>query len=227
MKLNTQFKSLAVVVLIAVNAQVLSAQSKSDVFNGSVPLTLLGIDYSQAKYIGAHENTTVAFNAWTVARKEDNGEVTNDQFRDEFTVEWNNLLLDEPKKYNIAKATDRSSINYAIDVALNANKAIKKQFFSESPNDFKTIDETTIANVVKNYDFGKNQGLGLIFFVEGMSRGLEKEGIWVTFVDMKSKTVLLTKYVTEKPGGGGFRNYWARPLAEIIKNMEKDFKRWQ
>jgi len=227
MKLNTQFKSLALLILFAVNAQVLSAQSRADVFNPNVPLTLLGLDYSQTKYIGAHENTSVGFSAFTVVRKEDNGLVTDDQFRDEFTVAWNELFLDEPKKYNVAKATNRSEVNYALDVAEKANKTLKKEFFGDDPSVFKTIDESTITSLVKNYDFGKNKGLGLIFFVEGMSRGLEKEGVWVTFVDMNTKTVLLTKYVTEKPGGGGFRNYWAKPIFMILKNMESDFKRWQ
>ena len=51
-------------------------------------------------------------------------------------------------------------------------------------------------------------------------------GIWVTFVDMKSKTVLFTTYQTNPPGGFGFRNYWAKPLYTTLKNMESDFKKW-
>jgi hypothetical protein len=130
------------------------------------------------------------------------------------------------KKYDVAKAVHRPTVKYDIDVALNANKALAdKNFYSNSPSDFKTIDETTIDNLVKNYNFKNDDGIGLIFFVEGMSKGAESVGVWVTFVDMKSKTVLLTSYQTEKPGGFGFRNYWAKPFYEIIKNMESNFNK--
>jgi len=59
-----------------------------------------------------------------------------------------------------------------------------------------------------------------------MSKGIESMGIWVTFVDIKSKTVLYTKYETSKPGGFGFRNYWAKPLYETLKDMGDNFKQW-
>ena len=60
----------------------------------------------------------------------------------------------------------------------------------------------------------------MMFFVEGMDRGTTEEGIWITFVDMKSKTVLLTKYQSLKAQGSGFRNYWAKPLYVTIKEMD-------
>jgi hypothetical protein len=65
----------------------------------------------------------------------------------------------------------------------------------------------------------------MMYFVEGMDRGTGEEGIWVTFVDMKSKTVLLTKYESSKGQGSGFRNYWAKPLYVALKEM--DLNKWK
>lgn len=220
MKSITKLKWLIALLFIAVNSQSLLAQTKADIFDEKIPITFLGVDYSQVKFIGAPTKGIVA--------TKNNGEVSNDEFRLVFCVQWNQLFIDEIKKYDIAKAVHRGSVKYAIDVALKANQALTtKDFFSNNPSDFKLLDESAIANLVKNYDFQKNEGLGLIFFVEGMSKGLEKEGVWVTFVDMKSKTMLSTTYLTEKPGGFGFRNYWAKPLYEIVKNMESNFKKWK
>jgi hypothetical protein len=65
----------------------------------------------------------------------------------------------------------------------------------------------------------------MMFFVEGMNRGTAEEGILVTFVDIKSKTVLLTKYVSSKGQGSGFRNFWAKPLYVALKEM--NLKKWE
>lgn len=202
------------------------AQTKADIFDPKTPITLLGMDFSLTKFIGSANNTTVGVNPFGIVHTKDEGKVTNEDFKNNYTLAWNQLFIDETKKYNVAKAVHRESINYALDVTEKANKAIKKDLFSENPGDFKTLTEANITTAVKNYDFGKNQGIGLIFFVEGMSKGMEKEGIWVTFVDMKSKTVLLTVYKENKPGGFGFRNYWAKPIYTLLKDMDSDFKKW-
>jgi hypothetical protein len=218
MKPSTKFKWLIALLVIAASAPSLLAQTRADIFDQNVPVTWLGVDFSQTKFIGEPAKGITG----------NKGPVNNDEFRDSFTVQWNELFIDEPKKYDIANAINRPSVKYAINVALNANKQLtNKDFFSNNPSDFKLINEATIADVVKNYDFQNNDGIGLIFFVEGMSKGAGSMGIWVTFVDMKSKTVLLTTYQTGKPGGFGFRNYWAKPFFTVLKDMEKNFKSWK
>lgn len=212
MKPLAKFKWLAALFFISVSAQTLSAQSKkADIFDEKVPITWLGVDYSQTKFIGSATKGVTS----------NNGTVSNDEFRDVFILQWNYLFIDEMKKYDVAKAVHRASVKYAIDPVMKANKALTaKDFFSNNPSDFKTINEATIADAVKKYDFQNNEGIGMMFFVEGMDKGIASEGIWVTFVDMKTKTVLLTSYQTGKPGGFGFRNYWAKPLFTVLKEMD-------
>jgi len=226
MKPFTKLKWLIALLFIIVHSRSVSAQTKADIFNPDVPITFLGVDYSQAKFIGTPTNTSVSFNAWTVVSTKNNGVVTKDEFRDSYTVQWNQLFIDEEKKYNVAKALHRTSVKYAIDVCINANKKLtQKEFFSNNPGDFKTINESAIAEAVKNYDFMNNQGIGMLFFVEGMNKGTAEEGMWITFVDMKSKTVLFTTYESSKGQGSGFRNYWAKPLYVALKEM--DIKKWR
>jgi len=207
MKPYAKFKWLIALLLIGVNAKPLFAQSKSDLTDPKVPITWLGVDYSQTKFIGSP------------SQFKELGSISNEEFRYKYTDAWNMLFVNEQKKYDVAKALHRGSINYAIDVSQKTNNALKKDFFSNNPGDFKKLTEQDISNVVKNYDFQNNSGIGLIFFVEGMSKGMESMGIWVTYVDMKSKTVIQTTYKTAKPGGIGFKNYWAKPLYTILKEM--------
>ncbi|MDB5135144.1 MAG: hypothetical protein JWP37_1747 [Mucilaginibacter sp.] len=226
MKPITNLKWLLALIFIAANTQYLMAQSKADVFDKKVPVTWLGVDYSLTTFIGTPSYTTMAFSPWTVVKKTGEGVISKDEFRDSFLIQWNQLFIDESKKYNVAKAIGRSSVSYAIDVCINANKKLaQKEFFSNDPKFFHTKTEADIANAVKNYDFQNNQGIGMMYFVEGMNRGTGEEGLWITFVDIKSKTVLLTKYESSKGQGSGFRNFWAKPLYVALKEM--DLNKWK
>src|SRR5882672_8635218 len=119
----------------------------------------------------------------------------------------------------------RPSVKYATDITKKANSKLKKDFFGNTPNNFKTIDERKIGDLVWNYDFQGKTGTGLLFFVEGMSRGLGEAGAWVTLVDIKTKKVLSTTYQTGKAGGFGFGNYWANAWASILKEAKPGFKK--
>jgi len=227
MKPIAKFKWIITLLFMGVSTQSLLAQAtKADIFNKNVPVTWLGVDYSLTTFIGTPSYNNFAFSPWTVVKKTGEGVITKEEFRDSFLEQWNQLFIDEQKKYNVAKATDRSSVTYAIDVCVSANKKLtNKEFFSNDPKDFHTKTEADVANAVKNYDFQKNEGLGMMYFVEGMNRGTGEEGIWITFVDMKTKTVLATRYESSKGQGSGFRNFWAKPLYVALKEL--NLSKWK
>lgn len=195
-------------LFVCLNSKTASAQT-----SGSGDITWLGLDFSQAKFIGP------------ASQFKDVGEITNEEFRDKYTVSWNQLFIDEQKKFNVAEMLHRPDVKYALDVTAKANGNIKKEFFGSNPNDFKTLDEKKIGDLVSHYDFQGKTGTGVLIFVEGMSKGLGEAGGWVTMVDMKTKKVLQTTYKVGKAGGFGFRNYWAKSWANILKEAKSDFKK--
>lgn len=199
-------------LLITVNT---NAQNKADVFDESQPITWLGLDFTQVKFIG------------NAAQWQDAGEITNSQMRDKYFPAWNNLFLNEKDKYKVADAVRRTEVDYAIEITEKANNAIKGNFFESDANMYQLLDEQKVAALVKKYDFKGKSGIGFMFFVEGMSKGKEEGSMWATFVDMKSKTVLLTQRVTGKSGGFGFRNYWAKTFANGLKAVKNDWKSWK
>ena len=200
---------LIILSLICFNAFSVIAQTKADIFSGSSDITWLGIDFTQTKFIGS------------ATQFKDAGEITNSDFRDKYIPSWNQLFINEQKKYDVAKAVKRSEVKYAMDVTEKANNAIKGNFFSDDPNDYKKLDEQKIANLVKGYDFQGKSGIGLLFFIDGMSKSKDEASGWITFVDMNSKKVLLTQYTTGKAGGFGFKNYWAKSFHNMLKATEK------
>ena len=196
---------LLVFLFICVNIRSASAQTDD--------ITWLGLDFSQAKFIGPASQF-----------KDNAGVITTDEIRDRYTVAWNQLFISEQKKYNVAEMVHRPTVKYALEVTAKANANIKKDFFGGSPNDFKTLDEKNISDLVSNYDFQGKTGSGVLFFVEGMNRGAAEAGAWVTLVDMKSKKVLFTTFKIGKAGGFGFRNYWAKSWIKIMEQAKSEFK---
>ena len=214
---------LAFLLIIAGNARVFGQSTKADIFAGTAKVTWLGIDFTQARFIGTANSKFMG-----MGKKENNGDISATEFRDQYTLGWNRLFVDEQKKYDIAETIHHSSVDYALDVAEKSNAAASfDKLYSDNPGDFKLLQEADITKVVKGYNFQNHDGIGRIFFVSGISKGLDKAGVWVTFVDIKSKTVLLTKYLEGKPGGFGFRNYWAKAFLNVMKDTKSQYNSWK
>lgn len=205
-------------ILIAVIGQisVMGQYKKADIFKISNDVTWLGVDYSELKFIGPASG-------WgEVALK------TPTEMRDRFFPAWNELIVKEEKAFRLADAIGRLEVNKAIEITADANaKMNKKEIFSENIGDFQSLNENDVYSMVKKYDFKGKTGIGFLLIAEGMSKGRAEASYWVTFVDMQSKTVLLTKRMLGEAGGVGFRNYWANTVKSVMKSLKKDFKSWE
>ncbi|MCC7029604.1 MAG: hypothetical protein IT257_04805 [Chitinophagaceae bacterium] len=211
------FLSGSIVLLFLITSLQLKAQfTKADIFKSSVDITWLGVDYSEVKFIGPATG-------WG-----DEGTKTPTEMRDKYFPAWNELMVKEAKVFKIAEAVSRAEVNFAVDVTADANaKMNKKEIFSENIGDFQLVSEADVQSMIKNYNFKGKTGIGFLLIAEGMSKGREEASYWVTFVDMKSKKVLLTQRMLGKASGIGFRNYWANTVKNILKAMKKDFKNWE
>ncbi len=90
-----------------------------------------------------------------------------------------------------------------------------------------TADETRlkqedIEKMVKQYDFSGKKGVGLIVFMESLSKTSENGSMWVTFVDMDTKKLILTERMVGKAMGFGFRNYYAYTVYKVIQDIKKN-----
>jgi hypothetical protein len=209
-------KNLMLILLMFISSMNLMAQfTANDVFNPKTPMTWLGVDFSEVRFIGPATG-------W--------GEVSTKsptEMRDKYFPEWNSLIINEFEKFKIEDAVARLELDKNIDAVSKANeKTNKKELFSENISDYQTLDEETIKSMLKKYDFSGKDGLGFLLVAEGMSKGREEASYWATFVDMRTKKVLFTKRITGKAVGFGFRNYWAGSMKNVFKTMKKEFKNW-
>ncbi len=184
------------------------AQSAAGVFQKNTPLTWLGVDYSDVRYIGTLEVGA--------SQLDDYAKVIND------------LILREPKKYNLTSAFDKDTVSSNLTYIEKVNAAMNTdKVLSTDAADLKRYSIETITERVKSYKLNES-GIGLVFIVEAMSKTHEESPVWVTFVDMKSGAVLFSERVTGKPAGFGFRNYWAGAVYSTLKQIKGGlYNKWK
>ena len=188
------------------------SQTLKDVFSDSEsPIVYLGIDFSKARLIG-------------------NG--NPDDIRNHLYGSINELIVNEPKKFDLKEAFRKSNINHDFSaVTRNNSKVDLNEIISANSADFNHFTEADIATMVKALDLAGKEGIGLLFVMEAM-RKLDKKGeaaIWVTLIDMKTKKVLMTERIESPTSMAiGFRNYWASAIKNLIDTIhKKKYKEWK
>lgn len=206
-------KNLRLIAIIFFGiTQSANSQTLKEVLNSSeTPLFYLGIDYTQARLIDDAGADVVAI-------------------RDRHYAAINDLVVNEPKKFDLAGAFHKSNIDHDLGLVTKRNAKINtEEITSTNSADYSRLKEDDIVKLVKGFDFAGKKGAGLLFIVEGMSKGKKGASVWVTLIDMATKKVLMTERVEGKTGMSiGFRNYWANPINDVIKTIEKKkYKEWQ
>ena len=208
--MNIQKRFLFLFVLL-ISFGAVSAQTKSDVFNKDIEVTWLGLDFTNAKFLGDRE-----------------------KFGSESDVKhlmtaWNELIINESEKFNVAKAVDRSKVTNAIEVTTARNGEVDVQaIFTDNQKDYLHIQPSDIDGIVSSFDFKGKTGIGLVFIVESFSKPNVEGSMYVTFVNMGSKELLFSERLTAEPKGFGMRNFWAGAIYGVLTKMQKkEFGNWK
>ncbi len=202
-------RSTLLITILSCCINGLSAQTIQDVFKSETTLTWLGIDFTDVKVLG-HTDIEVE-------------DLAARQF-----AGINELVLAEPKKFDLPKAFHKTTIETDISLVKAKNKGLDpEKIKSDNEADRTRFTKSTIEKMVSGYDFGGKKGFGVIIFMESMSKKAERATMYVTFVDMTSKKIILTERMEEKVGGFGLRNYYAKSIYEMLEDIQKDkYKEW-
>jgi hypothetical protein len=207
-------KISAVVTALFVCLNSISAQSFKDVFtNSETPIFYLGIDFTQTRLI-------------------DDADANQIDILDHQYAAINDVIVNEPKKYELAEAFHKSEIDHDLGYVDKKNeKANAEAIKSTNTSDFHRFKESDITAIVSSYCFGDKDGIGLLFITEALSKSKKAAAVWVTLLDMKTKKVLMTERLegsVNKFGGFGFRNYWASAFKDVIDTIDKKkYSEWK
>lgn len=187
------------------------AQDKNDVFDKQAKVTWLGLDFTGATLIGDRER----WGAESDIRH--------------LIEAWNNLILREHEKYDIARAIDKAQVEINIDATRehNANLDVLAMYSDYQKGHF-LLKPDAIETIAAGYDYKGLQGIGLMFNIETFNKLSEEGTFWVTFIDMGTKRVMLTERVTAPPRGFGMRNYWAGSIYGALEKIRQtEFEMWR
>jgi hypothetical protein len=193
-----------IVVFLLFAALGLQAQNRERI-EAAPSFTWYGLDFTQARMVGSDADFS------------DRAKIVSS-----FFDQWNQLILNEPEKYNL-EATFNKRITNDIATASQRNAGVDYlKLLADKPN---TVSREEISNVVKNYK--GDEGIGLLFVIENFDKPAVKVRFWVVLFDVKTHEVLMAKQTENKLGGGiGFRNYWASGIYAGFKNIKKLYPSW-
>lgn len=208
--------SLLFTFVLFVSATTSFSQTLKEFFNDrTTGLTYLGIDYTKNLFIK-------------------NPSINTADIKGRLYNSMNQLVLAEQgsKNYDIGSAFGRkNAIHIDINaVTLNNAKMDSLNIVSTDKSDFKRLKETDIANCVEALSLENKEGIGLVFIMEGMKKisGKGYGSVWITLIDMKTKTVLMTERMEREAEGFGFRNYWVSVIRKTIMEIDwSKFKEWK
>jgi hypothetical protein len=144
-----------------------------------------------------------------------------------FFSAWNQIIFDEPQKFNIMKLMKMKNVKYSLSMLKERNSKVDPSQLVID-NDY-SINRDQIDEIVKSYNPPEQKGIGLVFIMESFNQKEKKGNIWVTFFDIPTKTVLLTERMTGEAGGSAeFRNYWIRSVYNVLLTINNTrFKEWE
>jgi hypothetical protein len=202
---------LWLVIILSVLSLETYSQTAKDIFSSTeTPVTYLGVDFSQARLIG-------------------DAAASATDFKDKHFPGINQVIINEPKKYDLSKAFQKTTITNDITVTEAVNAKIDaEKIKSSNTADDSHLNEAAIQNMVNEYNLEGKSGVGLVFIVESLNKTAERGSMYVTFIDMASKKVLFTERMSGKPGGFGNKNYWAKTVFTVLEQVEKSkYKLWK
>ena len=207
-------KILLIVGLACMSAFNSHAQTIQDIFNSGYPVTWLGIDYSHSKIVGKMNQ----FGGKTL--------VSAAEIHDTYYAEWNQLILDEPEKFDVAKMISRKTVVKDIRMVtqLNAGSSMDSVEVVLTPS----YSQEQIQKFVSAYPLENKSGIGMVFITESMHKSYGGAYYHVVFFKMDTKEILLQQRVQGLVQGSGIRNYWANPYFDVIEYMrDEQMPRWK
>lgn len=179
-------------VLISVLSFGQSKEAQKDIDK----IIFYGVDYSQTKLYKVLESP------W--------------QVKSAF-IEINDLFYSQPKKFNIDKILNKTTIRLSLD-------GVKDRIDKMDEEDMKTNDPTynlspeTIKEMIKTLPTEEKEGVGLIIIGERLNKEQNRAYYHIAYFDIATREIIDTWKADGKGGGFGVRNFWATSVLKAMSS---------
>ncbi|MBO6080796.1 MAG: hypothetical protein J6P54_07520 [Bacteroidales bacterium] len=143
--------------------------------------------------------------------------------------EWNMMILNDQKKYDVRMSFRKPVMQYDLSVTTKLNKSVKLNDIMTNYVSIKdTFNDEQICEYVSELIFPTTMKYALTYIVESFNASVKSAAIWVVIVATETHEVVLCEKFLKKPAGIGIRNYWARTFYNVFYDIQsQSFKRWE
>lgn len=146
-----------------------------DIFKAEV-IVWYGLDFSHAKLIGVGNNAEKA--------------------KEKYVTECNNTSYYDREIFPMEGCFGKFKVPVDNKVVTERNNAVSfEQLTSKTPSD---LSDATINKIISEYNSSRKEGIGAVFIVDYLDKAKNEAAAYVTFFDIATKKVLLTKGVISK-----------------------------
>jgi len=194
-----------VLVFIASTTMVLGQTNMQKVYQ-TPTLHWYGIDYSQTRFIGS------------------DGFTEPERMVNHYFEAWNEVINTEAEKYSFEEFLLKDNIERHTDQVTAQNQTVTNIEERIIDEDF-TLTQEQVIDILSNYTYKQTDGIALHLVMESLSKSATKATAYWVFVDPATRTIVHMEKMEGKAGGFGFRNYWIRPIMEMLEAMDKTYKK--
>lgn len=163
-------------------------------------LVWFGLDYSLVKFIGVRDDFS------------DLRDIQERIFRS-----WNELFLAEKDKYNVQSAFGVNRVDFQMEFAIKQSENRDMEGILQTGG--YSIDKDQVAEVVLKYTDTSDDRIGALFVMETLNKLDQVSTMWVAVFNISTGEMIRLERFAGKPGGFGFRNYWARGYYNVLNNI--------
>jgi len=179
-------------------------QSMKDIYNPTVRLVFLGIDFTRVQFTKADEFT----NKPEILR---------------FFEDANNLIDHGSLRAQVARGLDRKTIEWDFSYVTTQNSLVDWQKVYSDLVDYTMPDEE-IVSVLNNLKIDSEKYkdfIGMVLIEENCCKTKPLQTISCVFFSVNDLNILFKKRYEMKPSGIGFYNYWGSNNNMILARIGK------
>ena len=143
--------------------------------------------------------------------------------------EWNKLILNDQKKYDIRMSFRKPMMHYDLSAVTKLNKSVKISNLFAKYIDIKDVfTDDQMVLYMSELTLPKTYPYALSFVVESFDTTVKTAAIWVVITKTETQEVVLCEKFLKTPAGFGTRNYWARTFYNVFYDVQTNaFLRWE
>ena len=143
--------------------------------------------------------------------------------------EWNMLILNDQKKYDIRMSFRKPMMQYNLSTTTKLNKSLKmNDLLVQNISSRHVYSDEQMREYASQLELPTSLPYSLMFIVESFDATVKTAAIWVVISKTDTREVVLCEKFLKKPGGIGVRNYWARTFYNVFYDVQSGaFLRWE